>query len=104
VADQTLRKATVVMTLAVSTVMFALVALQLTQHMPIEMGVFEIVSALGTVGLSTGGTGLLDEVGKLIVTGCMFVGRVGGLSMLMFLSQRKPRGGDGFLEQDVDVG
>jgi len=104
VADRSLRKATVVMTLAVSTVVSFVIVLQLTQNMPIEVGVFEVVSALGTVGLSIGGTAQLDGVGKVLVTACMFVGRVGGLSVLMFLSQRRPRASDGYLEQDVDVG
>lgn len=42
---------------------------------------FEEVSALGTVGLSTGITGLLSPVGKLIIIASMFVGRVGTLTV-----------------------
>jgi trk system potassium uptake protein TrkH len=48
--------------------------------------VFEAASALGTVGLSMGITGELTAMGKLFVTGLMFVGRVGPLTMgLAFL-------------------
>ncbi|MFN8040414.1 MAG: potassium transporter TrkG [Acidimicrobiales bacterium] len=38
---------------------------------------FEAVSALGTVGLSTGVTGSYSDPGQLVLTGLMFIGRVG---------------------------
>lgn len=40
---------------------------------------FEVVSALCTVGLSTGGTGGFSASGKIVLIGCMFLGRVGPL-------------------------
>lgn len=40
---------------------------------------FEVVSALGTVGLSTGITSSLSGQGQLIITACMFLGRLGPL-------------------------
>ena len=40
---------------------------------------FETVSAFGTVGLSTGTTPGLSEMGKIILSGIMFVGRLGPL-------------------------
>jgi len=48
---------------------------------------FEAVSAIGTVGLSTGVTGTLDGVGKVIVTILMYVGRVGPLTVAMALGE-----------------
>jgi len=48
--------------------------------------VFEATSALGTVGLSTGATLLLDEIGKLIIMIAMFAGRIGPITLVMFLS------------------
>ncbi|WP_306639555.1 TrkH family potassium uptake protein [Sanyastnella coralliicola] len=42
---------------------------------------FEEVSALGTVGLSTGITSLLSPFGKLVIIASMFVGRVGTLTV-----------------------
>lgn len=46
-----------------------------------ESIVFEAVSALGTVGISTGVTGSLTTTGKLIVIGLMFIGRLGPLTV-----------------------
>ncbi len=50
---------------------------------------FEVVSAFGTVGLSTGVTHGLSTAGKLIVTVVMFVGRLGPLVIAMAVSRRR---------------
>jgi trk system potassium uptake protein TrkH len=55
--------------------------LALTESVPFEGLLFEAASALGTVGLSTGITGDLTPIGKLIIIGLMFIGR---LSPLVF--------------------
>jgi trk system potassium uptake protein TrkH len=82
----------------------ALLFVQLTQQMSSRVAVFEVVSALGTVGLSIGGTARLDSVGKFVIALCMFIGRVGGLSLLMFLSDRAFVPRVGRPEEEVDVG
>jgi trk system potassium uptake protein TrkH len=50
---------------------------------------FEVVSAIGTVGLSTGITSNLTITGKLVIVLLMFIGRVGPLTVFIALSQRK---------------
>ncbi|MCA9268017.1 MAG: hypothetical protein KDA41_06080 [Planctomycetales bacterium] len=47
---------------------------------------FEVVSALGTVGLSTGLTDELTTAGRWIVIGLMFAGRLGPISVFVALS------------------
>jgi trk system potassium uptake protein TrkH len=54
--------------------------LALTESLPFEGLLFESASALGTVGLSTGITALLTPIGKLILIGLMFIGRLGPLA------------------------
>ena len=54
--------------------------------------IFEVCSAFGTVGLSRGVTGELDEFGRLVIIAIMFVGRLGPLTLAFFLaSQTKPK-------------
>ena len=48
---------------------------------------FEAVSAIGTVGLSTGVTGTLDTIGKILITILMYVGRVGPLTVALALGE-----------------
>lgn len=104
ITEQTRAKAAVIVAVATSTVIVALIAIQLTQRMPTSLAVFEVVSALGTVGLSLGGTSLLDGIGKAVIIVSMFAGRVGGLTLLMFLSNRRPVPSLGRPEEAVDVG
>lgn len=60
--------------------------LQATQQIAARDLIFEATSAIGTVGLSTGATSLLDEVGKTIIIIAMFVGRIGPVTLFMVLS------------------
>lgn len=47
---------------------------------------YEITSAIGTVGLTAGMTPLLSDPGKLIVSLCMYMGRVGPISLAVALT------------------
>lgn len=49
---------------------------------------FEAVSAFSTVGLSTGITAELSSFGKVIIMICMFVGRIGTLTLAFALSSK----------------
>ncbi len=57
-------------------------------NVPFLKLIFEEVSAFGTVGLSTGITPYLTDAGKIIITVSMFVGRIGPLTLAVFLSRR----------------
>lgn len=50
---------------------------------------FEVASALGTVGLSTGVTPELSDTGKLLIIFTMFSGRVGTLTIAFALANRQ---------------
>ena len=53
--------------------------------------VFEVTSALATVGLSTGMTENLSHAGKLIITILMFIGRLGPITVFTALSKGEQR-------------
>ena len=63
----------------------AALALQITQPLPARSLLFEVTSALGTVGLSLGITPSLDGIGKVIIMLTMFIGRVGPLTLFTLL-------------------
>jgi len=50
---------------------------------------FEVVSAIGTVGLSMGITSALSAASKLILIFLMYSGRIGGLSLVLTLAEKK---------------
>ncbi|MDG4551075.1 MAG: potassium transporter TrkG [Candidatus Contendobacter sp.] len=65
---------------------------------------FEVVSALGTVGLSTGITPQLNEAGKVLIMLLMFVGRLGPLTIAIAIAQQKHRPAVAYAEEQVMVG
>lgn len=88
-ADAVLR-ATAMVAVGATGIVVATLLLQLTQNLDPHAAVFEVVSALATVGLTVGATGALDEVGKAIIIACMFTGRVGFLTLVTFLAAEVP--------------
>ncbi|MDA8693302.1 potassium-transporting ATPase subunit KdpA, partial [Saprospiraceae bacterium] len=85
--------------LAVSSVMFYAVILLIGtwailitdgDHFKFEELLFEVASALSTVGLSTGITGELSDMSKLIISSLMFVGRLGVLTFGFALISKAP--------------
>ena len=52
------------------------------EGLPLMSCLFETASALGTVGLSLGITGQIGTVSRLILIALMFMGRVGGLTLI----------------------
>lgn len=50
---------------------------------------FEVLSAIGTVGLSTGITRDLNVLSRLVIIVLMFCGRIGSLAVLMAVAENK---------------
>lgn len=63
--------------------------LAMVDGVPLLDAAFEVASAIGTVGLTTGITPNLSVVSSLIVIGLMFLGRVGILSVSVAFLTRK---------------
>ncbi|HEX2062801.1 MAG TPA: potassium transporter TrkG, partial [Acidimicrobiales bacterium] len=89
VPNEAQRQALTVALLAIGTVMIATMALLTTTRLPRGDLLFEAVSALGTVGLSTGVTGALSTTSQLIVIALMVIGRVGPPTLFAALVLRE---------------
>lgn len=64
---------------------------------------FEVVSAFGTVGLSTGITPELGCAGKLVIILVMFIGRLGAVTLLtMWINH--PESNIRYTEESIAVG
>ena len=72
-----------------SIVFLATGILLVTQDMPLDKILFEVVSALGTVGLTLGVTPLLDTFGKSLISFVMFLGRIGPLTLALLLARQE---------------
>ena len=59
-------------------------------HDPLAL-LFEAVSAIATVGVSMDLTPQLSTAGRLIIMAMMFIGRVGPLTVLLSLLQKKEK-------------
>ena len=65
---------------------------------------FEIFSAFGTVGLSTGITPMLTSAGKVTIILTMLVGRIGPLTLVLALGQGLRRADYDYPEENVMIG
>jgi len=65
---------------------------------------FEIVSAFGTVGLSTGVTSHLNTFGKIILIPIMFIGRVGPITLVHLVRIKEIASDYQYAEQNVMIG
>lgn len=85
------REAITITLLSVAAVMSATIALMIMTRLDLDVLLFEVVSAFGTVGLSTGITADLPPAGQLILMLLMFLGRLGPLTLgtALVLRQRK---------------
>lgn len=90
----TLQKALAVVGVYMLTVIGATMILTFTEESnahPYELMdlLFEALSATGTVGLSLGITPHLTVGGKLVMALCMFLGRIGGITVALSISSKK---------------
>lgn len=82
-----IRRANAVIALAVAAfVIFTAIELWLEPALPIKSLVFEVISALFTVGSSLGATPELSDASKAVLSVAMFIGRVGIISLLTGLA------------------
>ena len=88
IPQQTVYKAFTIVTISVMLISLVTLTLSFTEAAPIFSLLFEVTSAFGTVGLSTGITPKLSDAGKVLITLTMFADQVGTLTLLMALALR----------------
>lgn len=89
--SMTIRKAFAVFSVFITTFLLGLLAISITDpHQPLLFLIFEVMSALATVGVTANLTPHLTQASQLIIMSLMFFGRIGPMSFLVSLASRKP--------------
>ena len=89
IAPQLVRRAAAIITLGIALLSAGVLLLCYSESAPLLDVLFESVSAFGTVGLSTGLTRHLTELGRCVIIVLMFAGRIGPLTLLIALAGRE---------------
>jgi trk system potassium uptake protein TrkH len=113
IPEATISKAISILLISAVVVAIAIMAILMTElgetaH-PASRGkflelVFEVVSAFGTVGLSTGITNGLSMAGKIIIAFVMFIGRLGPLVIALAVSCKPDKSQYYFAEENIMIG
>jgi trk system potassium uptake protein TrkH len=93
--------ATSVFMLYAAVIFLSTFLLSLSENFELRDLIFETTSAIGTVGLSTGITGGLSSLGKIIIIFIMFVGRLGVLTFGLAILARKNQSNQPSKEEDI---
>jgi trk system potassium uptake protein TrkH len=104
IPPETIIKAMALLTFTLAILSSAAVALLAVEDKPMRDVLFEAVSALATVGLSTGITPALTPAGKAIITALMFVGRLGPLTVAYALVRQRTHAQYAYAEERVMIG
>ncbi len=83
IAPEVFRRASAVAAISAGIVLASLTLMTLFEKQDFMRLLFEVCSAFGTVGLSTGITATLSVGGKLVIIATMFVGRCGPLTIAL---------------------
>ncbi len=97
-------KALAIVTISLALIVTMTSLLLTTEGMPLQDTLFEVVSAFGTVGLSTGLTPKLTTVGRLLITFTMFAGRVGPFTLVLALAAREKKVRLRYPEEAIIIG
>ena len=89
ISSTQMKKASVIVSVSVITVIVLTLLLIATNPIDIKDGLFEVMSACATVGLTRDITSTLNLTGKLLITLAMYLGRIGPISMAIFLARGK---------------
>ncbi|MGC4065177.1 MAG: potassium transporter TrkG [Polyangiaceae bacterium] len=104
ISDASARRAVGVTLISTAVVIVVTFALLLTERFDALRLLFETISALATVGLSTGITPELSTAGKLIIALAMYLGRIGPLTLALALATHRTPHSIGLPEERIGIG
>ena len=88
-SDDTVKQACSIVSIYMCLLIFAAIMIVSLEAVTFSEAVFEVASAIGTVGLSTGITPNVGLISKTVLALLMFVGRIGGYSFVLVFATEK---------------
>lgn len=104
IPHKTVQKATAVTFVSFVVLCIAIVGLAVAENGSLMDIAYEATSAIATVGLSRDYTNHLHFAGKLIIILCMYLGRIGPISMAIAFSNREKPSLLSYPHEDITVG
>jgi trk system potassium uptake protein TrkH len=105
---ETIERSTTLMILAILFITFATFLLLTIDTFNVKNSflavLFEVTSAFGTVGLSTGITSTISDPGRVLMCLVMYIGRLGPLTLIMALTAKKRRVNIQYPEEHIMIG
>lgn len=87
--EDAVRKASNVLIISLFLAVTASITICYLQPLPLEDVMFEVFSAIGTVGMSTGVTRELTVASRIVIVLLMYCGRIGSMSFALSFLERK---------------
>lgn len=104
IPQQLIYKAFSIIFIAATLIIFVTMMMSITENASFLKILFEVVSAFGTVGLTTGITTTLTDYGKSWIILMMFAGRVGPVTLALALALRTRKGMVHYPEGKIIIG
>ncbi|MPM20102.1 Potassium/sodium uptake protein NtpJ [bioreactor metagenome] len=105
VSDETIKKACVIICVNLMLGTIGTITIcHLQSSAPIRDILFEVYSAIGTVGLSTGITRELTSLSRLIITLLMYCGRIGSITLALVFTETKVTAHVSLPEEKITIG
>ena len=82
ISDDTVKNAATVFVMYITLFVFGAMVISRVENISIVKSLYETASAIGTVGLTMGVTPDLSAISRIILIFLMYVGRVGGLTIV----------------------
>ena len=92
ITDDHVMNAIVIFVLMITLAFFSALVICATSPLDLADALYESVSAIGTVGLSAGGTARMSMPAQMLIMLLMYFGRVGVLTISMGFLKKKPAG------------
>ncbi len=104
VGAEEVRKASIVIFINLFLAVTGVFLILASQPLPIRDVLFEVFSAIGTAGMSTGVTRDLNLISKCVIMMLMFLGRMGSLTFAMSFTERRRADKIRYPEESVIIG